>query len=87
MDEEIDIVVLNTPILETRKYRELEGLGQLVTDLVLTLVEEERNRIRIAKKEGIAIAKKKGVYEGGKKNTMLKLKVKIKWFMMKLFVC
>ncbi|MEI5907071.1 recombinase family protein [Bacillus spongiae] len=67
-DKEIDVVVLNMPILDTRKYYELEGVGQLVTDLVFTLlswvVEEERNRIRSAQKEGIEMAKKKGLYKG-----------------------
>ncbi|MGG1910832.1 recombinase family protein [Priestia megaterium] len=68
MDEEIDIVILNMPILDTRKYKELEGIGQLVSDLVLTLlswmVEEERNRIRAAQREGIAIAKERGAFRG-----------------------
>jgi DNA invertase Pin-like site-specific DNA recombinase len=71
IDEDIDIVVLNMPILDTRKYRELEGVGQLVSDLVLTLlswmVDEERNRIRTAQREGIQIAKEKGVYTGRKR--------------------
>ncbi|SKB01334.1 recombinase family protein [Sporosarcina newyorkensis] len=71
IEEEIDIVVLNMPILDTRKYKELEGVGQLVSDLVLTLlswmVEEERTRIRTAQKEGIEIAKKLGRFKGGKK--------------------
>lgn len=71
IQEEVDIVVLNMPILDTRKYKELEGVGQLVSDLVLTLlswmVEEERNRIRTAQREGIEIAKAKGKYKGGKK--------------------
>lgn len=69
--EEIDIVVLNIPILDTRKYKELEGVGQLVSDLVLTLlswmVEEERTRIRAAQREGIEIAKRQGKFRGGKK--------------------
>jgi hypothetical protein len=26
------------PILDTKKYKELEGVGQLVSDLVLTLL-------------------------------------------------
>jgi|SRR5690625_3465271 len=68
--EEIDIVVLNMPILDTRKYKELEGVGQLITDIVLSLlswmVEEERERIRSAQKEGIAIAKTQGKYKGRK---------------------
>lgn len=59
--EEIEIDVLNMPILDTRKYKEHEGVGQLVSDLVLTLlswmVEEERTRIRTAQREGIEIAK------------------------------
>ncbi|WNF35239.1 recombinase family protein [Bacillaceae bacterium IKA-2] len=71
MQEEVDLVVLNMPILDTRKYRELEGVGQLVSDLVLTLlswmVEEERNRIRTTQREGIEIAKAKGKFKGGAK--------------------
>lgn len=71
IDEEIEIVVLNMPILDTRKYKELQGVGQLVSDLVLTLlswmVEEERERIRIAQREGIEIAKRQGKFQGGKK--------------------
>ena len=69
--EEIDIVVLNMPILDTRRYKELVGVGQLVTDLVLNLlswmVEEERSRIRAAQRQGIEIAKKQGKFRGGKK--------------------
>lgn len=71
MQEEVDLVVLNMPILDTSKYRALEGVGQLVSDLVLTLlswmVEEERNRIRTAQREGIEIAKAKGKFKGGAK--------------------
>lgn len=71
IDEKIDIVVLNMPILDTRKYNELEGVGQLVSNLVLTLlswmVEEERNRIKTAQREGIEIAKERGAYKGGQK--------------------
>ncbi|WP_270363423.1 recombinase family protein [Bacillus paranthracis] len=71
IEEEIDIVVLNMQILDTRKYNELEGMGQLVSDLVLTLlswmVEEERTRIRTAQREGIEIAKTQGKFRGGVK--------------------
>lgn len=71
VEEEIDIVILNMPILDTRKYKELEGVGQLVSDIVLTLlswvVDEERQRIRSAQREGIEIAKKEGKFRGGKK--------------------
>lgn len=66
--EEIDIVVINMPILDTRRYKELEGIGQLVSDIVLTLlswlVDEERVRTRTAQREGIAIAKEKGKFKG-----------------------
>lgn len=59
------------PILDTRKYKELEGMGQLVSDIVLTLlswmVEEERQRIRTAQREGIEIAKGQGKFKGGTK--------------------
>lgn len=71
MDEDIDIVVLNMPILDTRKYKEMEGMGQLISDLVLTLlswmVEDDRQRIRVAQREGIEIAKQQGKFRGGKK--------------------
>src|SRR5690606_2595036 len=67
-DNDIDIVVLNMPLLDTRKYKDLEGVGQLVSDLVFTLlswmVEEERNRIREAQREGIEIAKQEGKFKG-----------------------
>lgn len=71
INDEIDIVILNMPILDTRKYKELESVGQLITELVLTLlswmVEEERQRIRAAQRQGIEIAKKQGKYKGRKK--------------------
>src|SRR5699024_11074189 len=58
-------------LLDTRKYKELEGVGQLVSDIVLSLlswmVDEERERIRTAQREGIEIAKKKGKYQGRKR--------------------
>lgn len=67
-DDEIDIVVLDMPILDTRKYKELEGIGQLVTEIVLSLlswlVEEERLRSKKAQRQGIEIAKKKGKFKG-----------------------
>jgi len=47
-DNEIDIVVLNMPILDTRKYKDLEGIGKLISDIVLSLlswmVDEEREK-------------------------------------------
>jgi len=71
MKEEIEIAVLNMPILDTRKYKELEGVGQLVSEIVLSLlswmVDEERERIRSAQREGIELAKKQGKYTGRRK--------------------
>ena len=70
VENDIDIVVLNMPILDTRKYKELKGIGKLISDIVLSLlswmVDEERERIRIAQNEGIEIAKKQGKYTGRK---------------------
>ncbi len=69
--QEVDIVVLNMRMLDTRKYKELEGVGQLVSEIVLSLlswmVDEERERIRTAQKEGIEIAKKQGKFKGRKR--------------------
>ncbi|MEK6190623.1 MAG: recombinase family protein [Carnobacterium alterfunditum] len=68
VSKKVDIVVLNMPILDTRKYKELEGVGQLVSDIVLSLfswlVEEERLRIRTAQREGIKLAKIEGKFKG-----------------------
>ncbi|TCP24480.1 DNA invertase Pin-like site-specific DNA recombinase [Scopulibacillus darangshiensis] len=70
MKEDIDIVVLDMPILDTRKYKDLEGIGQLITDIVLQLlswmVEEERTNIRENQRQGIEIAKIEGKYNGRK---------------------
>lgn len=68
MNNEIDIAVLNMPILNTAQYKNLEGVGKLVSEIILTLlswmVEEERLRTKAAQREGIEIAKQKGVYKG-----------------------
>jgi DNA invertase Pin-like site-specific DNA recombinase len=68
IDAKIHVVVIDIPILDTRKYQELEGIGQLIMDLVLQilswLAEEERNGIKQAQAEGIAEAKKKGKHLG-----------------------
>lgn len=62
----IDIVVLDMPLLDTRKGKDL--LGTLIADMVLTLLsyvsENERFNIRSRQKEGIDIAKEKGVRFG-----------------------
>ncbi|MGC6585129.1 recombinase family protein [Paenibacillus sp. Dod16] len=68
IDAKIHVVVIDIPILDTRKYEDLEGIGQLIMDLVLQilswLAEEERKGIKQAQAEGIAEAKKKGKHLG-----------------------
>lgn len=69
--EEVDIVVLNMNMLDTRKYKGLEGADRLVSDIVLSLlswmIDEEKERIRIAQREGIDVAKKQGKFRGRKR--------------------
>lgn len=64
----VDIVVLDMPILDTRKNKDL--LGTLISDLVLQLLsyvaETEREKIKTRQAEGIAIAKAEGKYKGRK---------------------
>ena len=61
-----DILVLDTPFLDTRTYKNL--IGRLIADIVLQLLsfvaENERENIRSRQAEGIAIAKQKGVRFG-----------------------
>lgn len=61
-----DIVVLDMPLLDTTKSKDL--LGTFIADLVLQLLsfvaENERLNIRQRQKEGITAAKKRGVRFG-----------------------
>lgn len=61
-----DIVVLDMPLLDTTKSKDL--LGTFISDLVLQLLsfvsENERNNILQRQKEGIAAAHKRGVKFG-----------------------
>ena len=61
-----DIVVIDMPILDTRRDRNL--LGTLISDIVLALLsyvaENERTNIRQRQAEGIAAAKARGVKFG-----------------------
>lgn len=38
IDVKIYVVVIDIPILDTRKYQELEGIGELIMDLVLQIL-------------------------------------------------
>ncbi|WLR42519.1 recombinase family protein [Bacillus carboniphilus] len=68
IEDSIDIVVLNLPVLNTAQYKDMEGVGKLVSEIFLSvmswLVEEERLRIKTAQQEGIKIAKRKGKFKG-----------------------
>ena len=61
-----DIVVIDMPLLDTRKNKDL--LGTFINDLILQILsyvaEQERNFIRQRQKEGIFIAKEKGIKFG-----------------------
>ena len=74
LDNEIDIVVLDMPILDTRQYKEFNGVGELITSLVLEilawLAEEERVNIKQRQKEGIESAKLRNVKFGRPKIQM-----------------
>lgn len=64
----VDIVVLDMPLLDTRKNKDL--LGTLISDIVLQLLsyvaESEREKIRTRQREGIEAAKAEGKYTGRK---------------------
>ena len=68
IENKINIVVLDMPLLDTRKYQNLDGVGDLVVNLVLQilswLAEQERTNIKQRQKEGIASAKSRGVKFG-----------------------
>lgn len=61
-----DIIVLDMPLLDTTKSKDL--LGTLIADMVLSFLsyaaQQERDSKKRAQKEGIAIAKRKGVHMG-----------------------
>lgn len=65
-EKKADIVVMDMPILDTRKGKDL--LGTLIADLVLTLLsyvsENERSNIKARQREGIEAAKQRGVQFG-----------------------
>ncbi len=69
--KQVDIAVLDMPLLNTAKYKEMQGLETLISDLVLQLLsymaEDERKRIKERQREGIAVARKKGIHLGRKK--------------------
>ena len=62
----VDIVVLDMPLLDTRRGKDLMGtfLSDIVLQVLSFVAENERNAIRQRQAEGIAAAKAKGVRFG-----------------------
>lgn len=68
----IDIVVLDMPLLDTRKGKDLMGtfLSDIVLQLLSFVAENERKNIRQRQREGIEAAKNKGVEFGRPRNPL-----------------
>ena len=62
----VDIVVLDMPLLDTRRCKDLMGtfLSDIVLQVLSFVAESERTNIRQRQAEGIAVAKAKGVKYG-----------------------
>lgn len=71
-DKHVDLYVMDMPILDTRREKNL--LGTFISDLVLALLsyvaENERTTIRQRQAEGIAAAKARGVHFGRRPNPL-----------------
>ncbi len=65
-DKDIDIVVLDMPLLDTRRGKDLMGtfLSDIVLQVLSFVAENERTNIRQRQAEGIAAAKARGVKFG-----------------------
>ena len=67
-DMKVDVVVIDMPLLDTRREKDL--LGTFISDVVLQILsyvsENERNMIRQRQQEGIAAAKARGVHFAGR---------------------
>lgn len=73
-EKQVDILVLDMPLLDTRHDKDL--LGTFIADLVLQVLsfvaQNERENIRKRQAEGIAVAKRNGVRFGPKPQTIAK---------------
>jgi len=68
--EQIDIVILKNPVLDTRKSNGLDNnqhVSKAILSLLSWMVDEEQSRIRSAQREGIEIAKRQGKFKGRKR--------------------
>jgi len=67
-EKQAHIKVLDMPLLDTTKFKDMQGVETLITDLVLQILswiaEDDRNRIKKNQAEGIAVAKAKGKHLG-----------------------
>lgn len=65
-EKEVDIYVIDMPLLDTRRGKDLLGtfIGDLVLQLLSFVAENERINIKQRQAEGIAAAKAKGVRFG-----------------------
>ena len=65
-EKEIDIVVLDMPLLDTRRGKDMMGmfLSDIVLQVLSFVAENERSNIRQRQAEGIAAAKARGVRFG-----------------------
>lgn len=71
-DKKVDVVVLDMPLLDTRKEKNL--MGTFISDLVLQILsfvaESERENIRSRQAQGIIAAKARGVRFGRPKREL-----------------
>ena len=65
-EKKIDIVVIDMPLLDTRRGKDLMGmfLSDIVLQILSFVAENERSNIKQRQAEGIAVARAKGVRFG-----------------------
>jgi DNA invertase Pin-like site-specific DNA recombinase len=71
-DKKVDIVVLDMPLLDTRRGKDLVGtfLSDVVLQILSFVAENERKNIRERQREGIEAAKMRGVKFGRPKKPL-----------------
>ena len=71
-EKRVDIVVLDMPLLDTRRGKDLMGafLSDVVLQVLSFVAENERSNIRQRQAEGIAAAKARGVHFGPPVNAL-----------------
>ena len=71
-EKNADIVVIDMPLLDTRRGRDLMGtfLSDIVLQVLSFVAENERNNIHQRQAEGIAAAKARGVHFGRRPNPL-----------------